>query len=127
MKRTLFLIALSFACLTSSQADTVSIDFGRSDSQTTGSVNITENNLKNNPSATEKISLGSMQGTVQLEIKGLTKYSDPTEKNSKYYGHLEGSVPSFTGSNYDSSELDGLRFGGGNDDKGIYQKVPDLV
>ncbi|MEG0723606.1 MAG: hypothetical protein RR419_05240, partial [Akkermansia sp.] len=128
MKRTLFLIALSFACLTSSQADTVSIDFGSSTSPTDGSVNITEKNLKANPSATEKISLGStMHGTVQLEIKGLTKYSDSTKKNSKYSGHLEGSVPSFTESNYDSSELDGLSFGGGNDDKGIYQKVPDLV
>ncbi|MEG0333419.1 MAG: hypothetical protein RR607_02960, partial [Akkermansia sp.] len=79
MKQTLFLIALSCACLTSAQANTVSIDFGYSETQTASSINITEEDLVSNPNVTKEKLLKSMQGTVQLEIKGWTGNSGPTK------------------------------------------------
>ncbi|MEG1739880.1 MAG: PEP-CTERM sorting domain-containing protein [Akkermansia sp.] len=133
MKRTLFLIALSFACLTSSQADTVSIDFGRSDSQTAGSVNITEKDLKfdapaSTPISTEEKSLVTMQGTVQLSVPKYSGSGGPTDLTVVWGKPLAGTVPSFTGNDYESTELDGLRVSGKYGDKTKpFQKVPDLV
>ncbi|MEG1507333.1 MAG: PEP-CTERM sorting domain-containing protein [Akkermansia sp.] len=129
MKRTLFLIAFSFACLTSSQANTVSIDFGTSDSKTTGSVNITENDLifkhgVSTPISTEAISLGTMQGTVRLSVAGWTGNGGVSSSAGSWCAPLEGSVPSFTGDNYASTELDGLTFLGDKNNKLV---VPDLV
>ncbi|MEG0024638.1 MAG: PEP-CTERM sorting domain-containing protein, partial [Akkermansia sp.] len=123
---------LSCACLTSSQANTVSIDFGTSDSKTTGSVNITEKDLdlKAKPSttiSTEAISLGTMQGTVQLSVVGWTGNGGVSSAAGKYCAPLDGSVPSFTGDNYASSEVDGLTFLGNITDDKNKLKVPDLV
>ncbi|MEG0334137.1 MAG: PEP-CTERM sorting domain-containing protein [Akkermansia sp.] len=133
MKRTLFLIALSCACLTSSQADTVSIDFGRSDMQTDGSVNITEKDLNfdapaSTPISTGEKSLVTMQGTVQLSVPKYSGSGGPTDLTVVWGKPLAGAVPSFTGNDYESTELDGLRVSGKyGDQTKPFQKVPDLV